>query len=405
MLDSIDRNATRRLLDALCAAHLLQEVSPGRYRLHDLLRAYAQDRLREETMPRHRMSAVRRLLSWYLLTADAGRRVVLPYSHEVATVPGERFAIPAFADAEAAMAWFEVEHSNTLLAMDQAMDTGQYDIAWKLPVVTDGFFELHAYWEEWEEIHRTGAEAACVLGDRLGEASNLLALGDAHMQGGRWESAIANYESALSYAREADDAWLTGFSLRGLGLVHEQMGDREEARQYFEAALEVFRREGVPRGEGMALLSLGELAAHLGRLDEAVSLGARAVEIFTTIDDEWSQAWGMLALAGALLEVGRGAEARKSLTRAAETFGRFKDQRSLAMTLAALGDVHHRLGDTSAARHSRLSAAELYVSFGEHTEGERLEEKARESADRDLPKGEGRIPPPGTFSPVQGGDG
>ncbi|MFC4530092.1 ATP-binding protein [Sphaerisporangium dianthi] len=380
MFDSIDQRATRRLLDTLSSTHLLQEVSSGRYRLHDLLRTYAQERLREETSPRDRTLAVRRLLSWYLLTADAGRRVILPHSHEVDTVPVERFVIPAFTDAEAAMAWFEVERRNILLALEQAMDAGQYDIAWKLPVVTDGFFELHSYWEDWENVHRTGAEAARVLGDRLGEASNLFALGDADMRGDRRESAIANYESAVAYAREADDAWLTGFSLRGIGMVQEQMGDREEAREYFEAALEVFRGGGVPRGEGMALLSLGNLAADLGRLDEAVSLGTRAVEVFAGINDEWSQAWGTLPLARALMELGQGAEARESLTRAARTFGRFKDQRSLAMTVATLGDVHHRLGDATAARDSWLSAAELYAFLGENVEGELLREKAREGA-------------------------
>ncbi len=378
LLDSTDQRATQRLLDTLTATHLLQGVSASRYRLHDLLRTYAKERLREETSAKDQALAIRRVLSWYLLAVDAGRRTILPYSHEVPLVPQEQLVIPVFADARAVMGWFEVERLNVLAALDQAMDAGQYDIAWKLPVVADGFFELHSYWTEWEEIHRTGAEAARVLGDRLGEASNVFALGDADWRGGRRESAIANYESAVSYAREADDAWLTGFSLRGLGLIHEEMGNREEAHTCFQAALEVFRVRGVRRGEGMALLSLGEHAALLGHFDEATSLGTEAVRVFVEINDEWSEAWGTLPLARALTELGRGDEALELLAGAAGTFDRFKDRRSLAMTLTTLGDAHHRLGDASTARNNWLSAAELYEAFGESTIGEELRAKADE---------------------------
>ncbi|MEU7828602.1 MULTISPECIES: tetratricopeptide repeat protein [unclassified Nonomuraea] len=376
LLNSTDQRATKRLLDTLSATHLLEKVAASRYRLHDLLRAYAKERLREETSAKDQLLAVRRVLSWYLLAVDAGRRAILFYSHEVPLVPQEQLVNPLFADAEAAMEWLEVERLNILGAVNQAMDTGQYDIAWKLPVVADGFFELHSYWKEWENIHRTGAEAARVLGDRLGEASNVFALGDADWRGGRRESAIANYESALSYARDADDAWLTGFSLRGLGLIHAEMRNREKARNYFQAALEVFRAGGLRRGEGMALLSLGEHAAHLGHFDEAVSLGAEAVRIFVEINDEWSEAWGVLPLSRALVKLSRDTEAIEALMRAARTFDRFKDRRSLAMALAALGDVHHRLGDVSSAHNNWLTAAELYSTFGESAMAEELRAKA-----------------------------
>jgi len=379
LLDSTDRRTVRRLLDSLTSAHLLQEVSAHRYRLHDLLRAYARELLSKETSAKEQALAVRRVLSWYLLTTDAGRRMILPYSHEVPLVSRERLVIPEFADAEEAMSWFEAERLNLLASVDQAMNAGQYDIAWKLPVVADGFFELQSYWTEWEEVHRTGAEAARVLGDRLGEASNIFALGDADWRGGRRESAIANYESAIAYAKEAGDAWLTGFSLRGLGLIHEELGDRESARSCFQAALETFRSGGLRRGEGMALLSLGEHAALLGRLDEAVSAGAEAVRIFVEIGDGWSEAWGTLPLARALLGLGRGSEAIGPLTSAVATFDRFKDRRSLAMAFAVLGDVQNGSGDVTAARDAWRSAAELYELLGENDLSEELRSKAAEA--------------------------
>ncbi|MCD0450508.1 hypothetical protein LO762_15110 [Actinocorallia sp. API 0066] len=125
-----DARFARRLLDALCSAHLLREVSRGRYHLHDLLRAYAVERLAEETSPKERTRTVRRVLSWYLLTADAGRAAILPFSHEVPLVPSDGLVIPAFTDAEQAMRWFAVERLNLLAALDQA--DGEGEPGWRL---------------------------------------------------------------------------------------------------------------------------------------------------------------------------------------------------------------------------------------------------------------------------------
>ncbi|MCD0453131.1 tetratricopeptide repeat protein [Actinocorallia sp. API 0066] len=380
ILDSADHHASRRLLDGLTTTHLLERTSGNRYRLHDLLRTYAKERLGDETSPQDQARATRRVLSWYLLATDAGRRAILPYSHEVPLVPKGRLPLPEFPDAETAMSWFEVERLNVLSALTRAMETGQYDIAWKLPVAADGFFELHSFWAEWEEIHRVGTEAARILGDRLGEASNLFALGDADWRGGRTDSAIANYESAISYARESGDAWLTGFSLRGLGLIREATGNFPEAERHFRAALDVFRAGRVLRGEGMALLSLGEHEAVQGRFHEAVAFGAEAVRIFTDLGDDWSVAWGALPLARALVALGRHDEALEPLARAVRTFDRFKDGRSQAMALAVLGDVRHALGDAPAARAHWSRAAELYEHLGEQTLSNALNTKAADTA-------------------------
>lgn len=46
-----DATAAARLLDVLCAAHLVRECPDGRYVLDPLLRRYAYDRVTEETNP------------------------------------------------------------------------------------------------------------------------------------------------------------------------------------------------------------------------------------------------------------------------------------------------------------------------------------------------------------------
>ena len=65
-------------LEVLVDAHLLESPAPDRYRLHDLLRAYAAERAQADEPPQAIEDAVRRVLGWYLRTADSAASVVAP---------------------------------------------------------------------------------------------------------------------------------------------------------------------------------------------------------------------------------------------------------------------------------------------------------------------------------------
>ncbi|MGI5206124.1 ATP-binding protein [Spirillospora sp. CA-108201] len=357
--------AAGRRLRGLTAAHLLRETSNDRFHLHDLLRAYARERSDSEDSQRDRTRAVRRMLAWYLHTADAGRRLILPHSHAVPLVPAEDVDVPGFAGAREAARWFERERPNVLAALRLAVDLGQYDIAWKLPVVTDGFFELGSYWSDWENVHRLGLRAAQDLGDALGEASNLFCLGDAGWRGGRYDEALTYYRRAVELSQELGDAWLEGFASRGIGLIHEERHEIGEAADHFRSALRVFRENGVRRGEGMALLSLGRCAAETGDRREAVDLCERALAVFAELGDDWSEAWGTLSLASALITLERAPEAEPRLRRAADVFERFGDRRSTAMALVSHGDALLAMDDASGAAARWREAAGIYDELGD----------------------------------------
>src|SRR5207247_1681028 len=62
--------AARAALDELVRAHLLTEHLPGRFRFHDLLRAYAAERAHAEDDEASRQAAIGRVLGRYLHTAN-----------------------------------------------------------------------------------------------------------------------------------------------------------------------------------------------------------------------------------------------------------------------------------------------------------------------------------------------
>jgi tetratricopeptide (TPR) repeat protein len=359
-LVNVPTATVRQQLQQLADAHLVQEIPGDRYRLHDLLRAYSIECGQREESQRERTHAIRRMMAWYLLSADAARRIILPHSHSIALMPPDGTPIPDLPDVTAAMDWYEQERLNLLSILRQAMDLGQYDIAWKLPVVADGFFELRSYWLEWVEIHEEGLRAARAVGDTAGVASNLFCLGDAHWRLGHHEQSIRYYESSVSMAADIEDRWLEGFSLRGLGLIFQEREQFEGSVPYFERALEVFRSSGVRRGEGMALLSLGISYRGLGRLEEAVRFGSEAVEIFRSIDDEWSTAWGLAPLADAHIEHGLFVTAQAQLTEALAIFQRFADLRSEAYVQYSLGRAFHGQGDAERALTHWSKALDMF---------------------------------------------
>ncbi|MBM7772484.1 tetratricopeptide (TPR) repeat protein [Actinokineospora baliensis] len=352
-------------LHELAAAHLLHEVAPGRFQLHDLIRVYARERCERTNSQRGRTEAVRRVLGWYLWAADAGRATILPHSNTVPMPPAPATPVPEFATPAAARAWFERERFTLLAAIELATDLGHYDLAWKLPVVLDGLFELSAYWNDWREIHETGLAAARALLDPLGMSANLLGLGDYHWRFGEFEAAAAVYTECAALARQIGHSWLIGFSTRGLGLAMEGVDDLDAAMGYYREALSVFDTAGLPRGSGMALLSIGKVHYRLGALPEAVDHCERAVAVFAGIDDQWSQAWGTLQLIQVQRDLGHLDDAIARGAIAVDIFSEFADHRSEAAVLVELGEVHTRRGDPASAAVAWHRAGDLYDLLGD----------------------------------------
>lgn len=356
-----DAAAVRRQLRALTDAHLLQEKSKNRFHLHDLVRVYSVERALAEESQEDRIKATRRLLTWYLLTADAGRRAILPFSASFPLVPaGGITAVERFESGPEAMHWFDIERLNLQAVLRQASELAQLDIVWKLAIAMSSYLELGSYWTEWEDIVTVGLTAAQTLGDRLGEAASLSILGDAAWRDGRPDEAIERYERTADIAHEIAVGWLQGFGLRGQGLIHEERGHLDTASALFESALEVFRTSGFRRGEGMSLLSLGKCARALGDLQSALARGTAAVEIFEEIGDTWTVAWGSLDLGASYVAAGRLVEAMTVLRTAVAIFDDFGDRRCQAQSLVLLGDVFRESGDRRAAADCWRQASEFY---------------------------------------------
>ena len=357
-----------RLLERLVRAHLVERPHADRYRLHDLVRLFAVERVDAEEGPAAAGDAVERMARWYTWAAARAESVGHP---NFPVVPGEEPSgeVPGFASAREASAWFERERTNLTAVLHTAFDHGHHDIAWRLPATVYPFFERHRHWDEWRNIHAVGLRAADLAGDAHGLARNHLGMGDAEWLLGELDTAAHHYRAALEANRASGDLWLEGFALRQLGVVSWERGERDRAVEHVGRAISVFREAGERRGEAMGLLSLADFGADLGRFDEARARCRSAIEVFGAIGAGWSTAWARCTLGRILTGSGLPEKAVEEYRRAIGVFGELDAQDSRAAALIGLGEALAVLGDVEDAREALATALEYLRDHGDPRAG------------------------------------
>jgi hypothetical protein len=187
----------RALLAELSHAHLVTEHVPGRFTMHDPLRAYAAELSAECDREPDRRHALRRALDHYLHTAHAAARALDPAAPPVPLAPPDPDAAPErFADGTRALAWFGAEHAVLLAAINLAAGTGFDAHAWRLAWTLLPFLRRHGYWRDQAASHRIALQAARRSDDPLGMAHAHRGLGLAHRHLGLDDAAAHLAEAA-----------------------------------------------------------------------------------------------------------------------------------------------------------------------------------------------------------------
>src|SRR5215469_2158156 len=303
-------------LEVLVDVNLLESPAPDRYRLHDLLHVYAAERAEAEESAQAVEEAVRRLLGWYLRTADAAASVVSPHSNRVPLEPAEPGCESvSFDKAERALDWCDEERANLVAATRQAAASGMHEIAWKLPVAAMVCFDFHGYRTEWITTHRIGLASARELGDRRAEVWILNNLGMVLSQQ-RDDDAIGYFERAMAIHRETGDRLGQAQATNNLAFHYRLLGRHEEAAATLLDALGLYRQVGHRYGESIALCNLGEAYLELGRHDEAIARSREALAVIREIGSARLEGYALYNLGRVDLDLGRTVEGARQLERA-----------------------------------------------------------------------------------------
>ncbi|MET7520166.1 BTAD domain-containing putative transcriptional regulator [Streptomyces sp. NPDC005480] len=344
----------RRLLGALAAAHLIEPVTVGRYRFHDLLREYAQQRAQVEETAADRDAALERLLTWYLHAARTASGTWMFPELPPELQADEQQGMPSAAEATA---WLEAERGNLLAVINHAARHGPRPAAWHLTSVLFGHFWLHLPRATWLSTAQAALEAAQTEGDLYGQAAMHQSLGVIRWDWGHAREATEHNTRAADISRELGWAEGEAATLAGRGFVACTMARLDRAHEHFTAGLRITRDTGNRHTEAFTLLGLGMVCRDLGRLREA----AAHLELALTRNAElswWDDSPALQQLGWVYWELGRLTDGLDVLGPWVAPEGRGGYRNGRAMMLAAVAKISIELGrhDEALDQAERASA-------------------------------------------------
>jgi tetratricopeptide (TPR) repeat protein len=349
-------------LAELAADHLVQPAGPGRYVLHDLVRAYAAARAADEDRVADRRAAITRLLDHYLAAAGEAMNRLDPADPDrrpaVGTSP---VALP---DLTEPIAWLDAERTNLVAAATLAADHGWPAHAVKFGAVLFRYL-LGRYTLDAITVHDRAARAAEVLGDQVGRAGALTNLSTAEVLQGRQEVAIDRLQQARQIFRSAGDVAGQARALNNLSVATTRLGRYRDAAGHSRDALELYRRSGNAAGQARALTNLGNVTSRLGLDDEAVGHYDEALKLYEAAGDRAGVAVLLSNLGGATVRLARYDEAEAHLTRALELDRELRNAAFEASTLDFFGTLYTGRGDAEKAIDHHDRAMALFRRLGD----------------------------------------
>jgi predicted ATPase len=374
--------ASLPLLSALADKSLLGWTVAGRYDVHELLRQYGGEKLREagET---ERIRG--RHLAFFLELAEE--------------------AEPELEGSEQ-VAWLnrlEIEHDNLRAAVGwsrTAEDTAELGL--RLTGSLSSFWDIHGFLSEGrghlsaalsraEASDRTAVRAQALYEaarlayeqsdypvvrllleeslsifreldptDRLGLAHALRMLGVTEIGVGNYTKASSLLKEALGILRELNDLGGMARALWQLGWCAMRSGDYEGAVQHFSEPLHIYRQTGDKNGLSYVLSGLGEVALRQGDYGRATPLLEESLALRREVGDKWGVAVSLGNFAWVAL--------------------RRDDLKQAATLLAESLTLRRDIGDVGGIAWCLEKFAEIALTTGQAASAPRREEGFRRAA-------------------------
>jgi DNA-binding SARP family transcriptional activator/tetratricopeptide (TPR) repeat protein len=358
--------AVSEALDVLLDAHLLEAIGPEQYRFHDLLRVYAADRALTQEPDQERLTAVTRLLTWYLHTTEAAACVISPQHTPVPLGPPPARVSPlAFGSLDAALQWCESKRTGLVAATRLAASSGLHEIAWKLAAASMNFFYRSSHWVEWVTTHEIGLASARLLGDRMAEAwmrNNLgMAYGQKHMT-----EAVEYFEQALAICQDIGDTRGETRGANNLATAYFRIRRFPEALEAAQRSLVIQRKAGNRYGEGIAINMIGCSSRELGWLQKAADYLQQALDIFRELGEQHTVADSLGDLGETYLGLGEIERAIACLRESLSIWRDIGDRYGQAKTLQRFGNAQQRAGNLIEAATLLGEAIVLFEDLGNH---------------------------------------
>jgi tetratricopeptide (TPR) repeat protein len=363
---SAARAGTRRTLEDLARAHLIERSTHGRWRMHDLVRLFASERSRQQSRQDNRELVLSFLLLYYL----AGTLAASAYLDHGATDADTR----GFGNEEEALNWLDIEYRNLIAAVYTAGTKRRHVlVAMQLPLSLFHVMLLRRRFEDALAISPIALRAARYLKDRHGEATALRNTGAMLARMRRSDEAITAMQQALGIYRMTGDREGQGTTLGNLGGTFVQVRRFDEAISCLQEAIQIHRDTGARYSEAAALCNYGAALVMVDRLEDAINALRASAQIFREVKDQRARANALGSLGTALAKADRHEEAITAYKNSAALARSTGSRDTEASALANLGQVLIEVEEPDDAISSAQDALEIFRDIDDrHGEAETL---------------------------------
>ncbi len=341
-LADIEEAVAERLLEDLARMHLVEPGGMwGRWRLHDLVRLYADSLSRESQIDDQRNIALGRLLDHYVHGTRAASSYLVP------DVAPSRY----FKRRSDAIRWLEVERSNLVLAVGLAAKAGRYEDSCILASELANFLQKFRYSDDFFAVSYTSAVAANRTGNESLAEDTANNIKKALSQLKSLEDAVSGLITAASIFSESGDSRNEAATLNQVGNAMSLAGRFEESIAFLSASAELYRVSKDGNLEGLALASLGEVLGSAGKSEDAIDAYSDSLALLQQAGDRYGMGIVLGNLGLARKEAGQPVEALQAFRSALEIFrtdgtkgeeGRVLN--NFGLTLQDLGEPHEAVG-------------------------------------------------------------
>lgn len=357
----------RRLLNSLRRVHLAENGrTPGRFKIHDLLRLYAAE-CATTTSTAELESARDRLLIHVTGVTEEANGKLSPVSRN------PKFT--RFNHAHEAADWLDLEWHLITGMIEQSFERRRPEQVAALMSNLGEYFKLRQGWSEWPRLYDLYLASARQLGDREMEASVIGEIGNYHLARQAPAAAKEHYQAAIEIYRALDHRGAVIGLTSNLASAAWREGDFDTAERSFEFVLGIFAADRrMDHFVGHTLYNLGGIARERGDLDKAHSYQMRASRICAATGNQRGNAMALQEIGNILMFKGHERQALPFFEDARSNAQAAGDIAMQAMATACLGAAHGMLGERDVSRRHHLEAMELYAKIGDSGQVRKIEE-------------------------------
>jgi tetratricopeptide (TPR) repeat protein/transcriptional regulator with XRE-family HTH domain len=354
-----DTAETERILERLVDLHLLDSLAPRRYRMHDLLRTYAGERLGTPERQAERAEAIQRGLLFYTAAAWQVQRIASAWSTRRSTEELDDTGVPEFTDLSSALGWLDAEfdplidlyrRAHSVLGLQQRFGPA-------LALGLFGYLIARDSWNKMRLVYDFGLTVVDPLQDpaTAGWLEHDRAIPE--IEQGDFEEGRRRVTRSFGLFEQAGNLDAMAVASTSLSFVHERLDLLDEAILWAERGLAYAVQAGNNHVIGTSHLALGRLYNRAGRVDDAERTFAAGFELAG--DNRRVVARRRMIAAASYLDRADYERGIDHLVVARHLYRELDEPNGLAETLEFLVQALTALGRHSGARETALEALQL----------------------------------------------